>query len=111
MQALLDKLRMTPWLMAIVGVLVLIVLFGPPELGLGWKDMGVVTVKFCEISGALYLAYLADRTAFPYARPDKLVDLGDDGDWTQGEAIVFAAALMRRAILMVAVVIGFAIAI
>lgn len=46
--------------------------------------------------GGMYL----DRSAFPYGRPDRLVDPNEDGAWEIEEAVVFTGACIRRAIVM-----------
>lgn len=63
-------------------------------------DMIVLVHKAATIVlGAVGGMYL-DRSAFPYGRPDRLVDPNEDGAWEIEEAVVFTGACIRRAIVM-----------
>ncbi len=65
-------------------------------------NIPVLVWKGALISSAPVIGYWIDRVSFPYGRPDFLLDLYNDGDWQIGEAIVFGAAMFRRAMIMTA---------
>lgn len=51
-----------------------------------------------------------DRSAFPYGRPDRLVDPNEDGKWELEEAILFTGACLRRVGIMVGFMFSFGLA-
>ncbi|ECA8970980.1 hypothetical protein ETB55_11580 [Salmonella enterica subsp. enterica serovar Omuna] len=81
--------RLSGWLVASVVLFALIALISPQQLP-------VVIYKLSLISLAAVLGYWLDRSLFPYARPN----------WFQtdhNERMVFAAAMLRRAVIVAAV--------
>lgn len=98
--------RLFCWLIASILLLVVIALFYPQQLG-------VVVFKVLLVSVAGKAGYWLDRSLFPYARPDgylahKLENRYDrdpvahDADYlvVEGYHTVFAAAMIRRAIIV-----------
>jgi len=80
--------RAWPWLLVAVLTLVAMLLALPQQApGLVW-NVGKVTL-------GIWIGYWADRTLFPYARPDQ-----------PREGLSPNTAMLRRAILVAAVVIG-----
>lgn len=64
------------------------------------QQIGLLLLKTIYISIALALGYYADRTIFAAYRPFELL---------QKDPVVFAAAMIRRALVVSAVVLAFAI--
>ncbi|MDR2155919.1 MAG: putative holin [Burkholderiaceae bacterium] len=111
--ALLRLPRTTAWLVAAVVLLAVIALVSPVQLP-------VALYKAALIALAGVLGYWLDRGLFPYARPDGYLVREWRGTGTAPDGIVdcpvvlnyrwvFAAALLRRAIIVGAVVIGVAL--
>ena len=77
-----------------------IVFYSHPE------QVPVVLNKTASVLFPVWLGYWADRLTSPYARPDKLAcaPAMPDSD------IAFAAAMLRRAIIMGSVVVAYAMA-
>lgn len=65
-------------------------------------QLPVVAYKALLVTTGANVGYLVDRTLFPYGRPHTFAS--DD------QRYLFAFAMMRRAIIVAAVVIGFAVA-
>ena len=104
--------RNTLWLIAAAVLLVVIALVSPVQLP-------VVLYKAALIALAAVLGYWLDRALFPYARPDGYLvrdwrhgtdePVGDvDYPVVQGYIRVFTAAMIRRALVVGAVVLGVA---
>lgn len=105
--------RMAGWLLAAVLLVVAIALISPQQLP-------VALYKLSLISLAAFVGYWLDRSLFPYARPDSYLwrdwRLGTDEPEFEADYPVvaeyllpFCAALLRRAIIVGAVVIGVAL--
>jgi hypothetical protein len=103
--------RISLWISLAIVLLVWIALTNPVQIP-------VVGYKTALIALAAVLGFLIDRTFFPYARPDSYLLR----DWTFGSADIengvdypvapdhqwaFCAAMLRRAIVVGAVVLGF----
>lgn len=75
------------------------------------ENLPVVIYKLGLVTLAGYVGYWLDRHLFPYARPHEFLPdfVADDavGDRT---AVIAQAAMIRRAIIVAASVIGFALA-
>lgn len=106
--------RSTTWLLLAAVLLTCIALVAPAQLP-------VVLYKAALLALAGVLAYWLDRVLFPYARPDGYLvrdwrygtdePVGDvDYPVVSGYNIVFAAAMLRRAIVVGCVVLGMAAA-
>lgn len=104
--------RNSLWLIVAIILLAVIGLVSPAQLP-------VVLYKASLIAVAVVLGYWADRALFPYARPDGYLNRDwrhgtneplDDADFpvVQGYEREFVAALIRRALIVGAVIIGFA---
>lgn len=102
--------RNSLWLIAAVVLLALIALISPVQLP-------VVLYKVALIALFAVLGYWLDRTLFPYARPDSYLERDwrfgteepeGDADFrvVAGYERVFATALIRRAIVVGAVIVG-----
>ncbi|MCX7506631.1 putative holin [Delftia tsuruhatensis] len=104
--------RNSLWLLSAVLLLALIALISPQQLP-------VALYKASLISLAAVLGYWLDRALFPYARPDSYLVR----DWRLGSTEpegdvdhpvvpaytwVFSAAMLRRALVVAAVVLGVA---
>ena len=107
------KPRLSGWLLTAVLLLGTIGLVSPQQLS-------VVVYKLSLITLAAVLGYWLDRSLFPYARPDSYLerDWRHGTDEPEGDAdyrIVpgyvrpFCTAMLRRAIIVGAVVIGVAL--
>ena len=85
-----DKLRMAEWLLISVLLLLAIASIAPQQLGVSLYKLSLITTAAC-------VGYWIDRSLFPYARPDdvRLTDANER-----------AAAMLRRAIIVGAVVLG-----
>jgi len=105
--------RMAGWLLAALLLIIAIALISPQQLP-------VALYKLSLISLAAVVAYWLDRSLFPYARPDSYLER----DWRRGTdepeydadyrvaagyILPFAAAMLRRAIIVGAVVAGVAL--
>ena len=97
----LSSMRMV--LILIVSILLLLLdLYFSGRIVIGQPDpVHLIVRKLDAMSWGGWLGYWIDRGAYPYARPDIFLYGGRD--------TVFAAAQMRRAIIMAACIIGMAI--
>ena len=87
--------RMIIWL-AISIPLILIVAFISPQ------KIELLVNKTVMITFSAWLGYRIDRGLFPYARPDRLAEAPAMPD----SDLAFAAAMLRRAIIVAACVLG-----
>ena len=105
--------RMADWQLMAVLLLGAIALISP-------QQVPVALYKLSLISLAAVVGYWLDRSLFPYARPDSYLKLdwrcvdgrcSRDADFqvASGYQRVFALAMLRRAIIVAAVVIGVAL--
>lgn len=101
--------RMACWLLVSIMLLFLVALFAPHQLPLSLYKLSLIT-------SAAWVAYWIDRGLFPYARPDRFIawcaSAGAPGCGlaiTLEQSIAFAAAMLRRAILIAAAMIGVAL--
>ena len=105
--------RMTGWLLLAVCLVVVIALVSPQQLP-------VATYKLSLISLATVAGYWLDRSLFPYARPDSYLERDwrhgtDEADFdvdyriVPGHHWVFCAAMLRRAMVVGAVVLAVAL--
>lgn len=83
-----DKLRAAPWLVATLGLLGVIVVLYPEQIGL-------FVWALCKVTAAAYVGYWVDRTMFRYSRPHQLRD-----------SDAKRAAWFRRAIIVAACIVG-----
>ncbi|ATE60149.1 putative holin [Thauera sinica] len=98
--------RMSGWLYVSLLLAVAIVAIAPHQLP-------VTLYKLSLIATAGWLGYWLDRALFPYARPHDLIRWGESLDTpdvplmiSKQQAVAFAAAMLRRALIIAAVVIG-----
>nr|WP_113866874.1 putative holin [Brenneria salicis]NMN90193.1 putative holin [Brenneria salicis ATCC 15712 = DSM 30166]RBP62184.1 putative holin [Brenneria salicis ATCC 15712 = DSM 30166]RLM31214.1 hypothetical protein BHG07_06825 [Brenneria salicis ATCC 15712 = DSM 30166] len=108
--------RLRSWILLSILLLIVIALVSPAQLS-------VTVYKLSLVSVAVVLGYHLDRALFPYASPGSY--LIDDWKKTQGKPVpgvggrnepeypiatgyehVFAAVLLRRALIVLAVVLG-----
>ncbi len=105
--------RMSGWLLIAVMLIVVIALIAP-------KQVPIAIYKLSLISLAGVVGYYLDCSLFPYARPDSYLKLDwrcvggrctRDADYqvANGYQRVFALAMLRRAMIVAAVVIGVAV--
>jgi len=101
--------RLSLWLVISVLLLVVVALLYPQQLG-------VSLYKLSLVSMAGVIGYWLDRALFPYARPDGYLAHGpknrhnphpgdiEDADYriNAGYPVVFAAAMLRRALIVAA---------
>ncbi|VVG72122.1 putative holin [Pandoraea apista] len=96
--------RLTAWIFATAALLALIGLLSPQQLPVSLYKLSLVTM-------AAVVAYWLDRALFPYARPGSYLCSSDwhrdgptcdDADHAvvTGYEMVFAAAMLRRAIIV-----------
>lgn len=105
--------RSTLWLFVAAALLAIIALVSPAQLS-------VVLYKTALIALSAVLGYWLDRALFPYARPDGFLQR----DWRYGTdependvdfpvvmaySRIYGTAMLRRAIVIAAVVLGMAI--
>lgn len=95
--------RLVIWEWAIYAALLLVIIWA-----LAPQNLPVIIYKLALASIAGVVGHRLDRSLFPYGRPDQLVELGADGRWETGEAIVLASAMMRRAVIVAAVIVAVA---
>lgn len=81
--------RMSAWVYISIPLLIVVVLLSPQKVGLVIYKLNLVTI-------AAALGYWLDRGAFPYARPDQVAEA------------LMPAAMIRRAVIMAAVVLAMA---
>ncbi|EBW3177658.1 hypothetical protein DPD67_19150 [Salmonella enterica subsp. enterica serovar Javiana] len=100
--------RLWGWLLAAAVMFLVIALVSPQQLP-------VVIYKLSLISLAAVLGYWLDRSLFPKARPGQFLchipHLMEAGRWPveEGCHLVFAATLIRRAIIVAAVCLAVAV--
>ena len=82
--------RMSTWVWISIPLLIVVVLLSPQKVGLVIYKLNLVTI-------AAALGYWLDRGAFPYARPDQVAEA------------LMPAAMIRRAVIMAAVVLAMAL--
>lgn len=90
----MKNFRMLDWLVIAMLLAGIIYLIAPQQLP-------VTLYKLSLISIAAAVGYRIDRSMFPYARPD-IFEVG-------GRDTVFAAAQLRRAIVVAACIVGVAL--
>ncbi|AOJ84354.1 MULTISPECIES: putative holin [Burkholderia] len=105
--------RLTSWVIAAIALIAVIASISPQQLPVSLYKLSLVSL-------AAVVAYWLDRGLFPYARPDSYLQadwrhgasgesLGADYKIVAGYERVFAAAMLRRALIVVGVVIGVAL--
>lgn len=101
--------RMAGWLMVSIVLALVIVALAPQQLP-------VTLYKLSLITTAAWVAYWIDRGLFPYARPDRFIQWNASPGapavglaLSSSQVIAFAAAMLRRAILIAAAMIGVAL--
>lgn len=95
------KIRMS---VSLFCALVLIIVIG----AIAPHQLPVTAYKLSLISLAAVAGYYIDRECFPYARPDRLLALHIQ-EPAAGWAAIYAAAQIRRALVVAAVVIAVAL--
>jgi len=105
--------RLAMWLVLSFVLVAALVVLSPSKLPIG-------LYKLTLISLAAVVAYWLDRALFPYARPDSYLkrdwrhgtdEPEDQADYevVPGYELIFSYAMLRRALVVVAVVIGVAL--
>lgn len=108
--------RMFGWLLLAVALVVLIAIISPQQLPVALYKLGLITL-------AGVVGYWLDRALFPYSRPDFYllrinwkqrlkdegeVDFGADVPVDAAHQLIFAAAMIRRALIVGACILGVA---
>lgn len=101
--------RMAPWLAVSIVLALVVALIAPQQLPVSLYKLSLIT-------SAAWAGYWIDRGLFPYARPDRFIawcaSPGAPGCGlaiTLEQAIAFAAAMLRRAVLIASAMIGVAL--
>lgn len=101
--------RMTVWLVVSLLLAGLIYVLAPQELPVSLYKLSLITA-------AAWVGYWIDRELFPYGRPDRFTSFDDTEtggrlfhDMLLPEAIALAAAMLRRALVVAAAMIGVAL--
>ena len=101
--------RMAPWLAVSIVLALVVALIAPQQLPVSLYKLSLIT-------SAAWAGYWIDRGLFPYARPDRFIawcaSPGAPGCGlaiTREQAIAFAAAMLRRAVLIASAMIGVAL--
>lgn len=104
------RARMAGWLLVSLILTVAIAVTAPQQLPVSLYKLSLIT-------SAAWVAYWLDRSFFPYARPDafltKPLSIGGfshpGGDVDPKLQIVFGLAMLRRALIIAAAMIGVAL--
>jgi hypothetical protein len=110
------KIRLGYTLIVAIVLALLITVLAPQQIP-------ITAYKLLLITAAAFSGYYIDRALFPYSRPDGYLVLADedrhepvvgvihDADYrvNSGYELVFAAAMLRRAIVVAACVVGVAL--
>ncbi len=105
--------RNTVWLVVAIVLLAVIAVISPVQLP-------VVAYKASLIALAAVIGYWLDRALFPYARPDSFLErdwrygtdepqFGADYRVVDGYQLIYAVAMIRRAIVVGCVIVGVAL--
>ena len=105
--------RLFGWLFVALLLLIGIALLSPQQLPVTLYKISLITL-------AAGVGYWLDRALFPYARPDGYLNFrwknrGESGDYNadhpiaDGYSMVFALAMLRRALIVAAVVLAVAL--
>lgn len=95
--------RMLEWMVYAILLLAVVWLVAP-------SNLPVVLHKLSLTALAGVVGYRMDYSLFPYARPDKICRRIDaDKVWSDAEALVFASCMVRRAIIVAAIMIAVAL--
>lgn len=106
--------RLSSWIILALVLLVGLFFVSPQQVPVALYKLTLITI-------AAVLGYHLDRALFPYARPDIYLrndwrsdlqnapEYKDHYELVDGYALVFAMAMLRRAIIVAAVVIGVAL--
>lgn len=97
----MKNIRMLEWLAIAAALAWVIYLVAPHQLE-------VTAYKLSLITAAAVAGYWIDRSLFPYARPDRFLPPSVGVD-SYSIALAFAAAMLRRALVIAACVIGVAL--
>ncbi len=73
-------------------------------------DIVVLVHKAATVFLGAISGMWCDRSAFPYGRPDRLVDPDEDGEWSAAEAVLFSGACLRRVGVMIGFMLAFGLA-
>lgn len=106
----MNRLRMASWLLVSTALAVTLAVIAPHLLGVSLYKLSLITT-------AAWVAYWIDRSLFPYARPDEFLWRPFSSDAQHLNlvkpkptcSVVFAAAMLRRALIVSAAMIAIAI--
>ena len=98
--------RLTLWVFVTMALMICLALAAP-------EQMPVIAYKVALVTLGVVLAYWLDRALFPYARPHEYMPkpigpggCGPDPQAADRDTVAFAAACMRRALIVLACVLG-----
>jgi len=98
--------RLTLWVFVTMALMICLALAAP-------EQMPVIAYKVALVTLGVVLAYWLDRALFPYARPHEYMPkpigpggCGPDPQEADRYTVAFAAACMRRALIVLACVLG-----
>lgn len=97
--------RLTLWIVTSIVLMAFLGLIEPQQLT-------VLVYKLLLVSAAAVMGYWLDRSLFPYARPHVLVNLpapDDCCECARNMRLTAGLAMLRRALVILAVVIGVAL--
>lgn len=98
----MKKIRMLEWMVVTLLLTLIIYIMAPHQLTVSLYKLSLVTA-------AAVVAYWLDRSLFPYARPDQFGRWRDDLMVNSTQATVFAACMLRRAIIIASAMIAVAL--
>lgn len=98
--------RLTLWVFVTMALMICLALAAP-------EQMPVIAYKVALVTLGVVLAYWLDRALFPYARPHEYMPkplgpggCGPDPQEADRYTVAFAAACLRRALIVLACVLG-----
>ena len=98
--------RLTLWVFVTMALMICLALAAP-------EQMPVIAYKVALVTLGVVLAYWLDRALFPYARPHEYMPkplgpggCGPDPQEADRYTVAFAAACLRRALVVLACVLG-----
>ena len=95
----LDRLRAWPWLALATLTLLGVLILAPAQAG-------VLLWSLSKLTLAAWLGYWIDRSLFRNARPHQVLEAAMAPDATLPQVLIAAAVMLRRALLILAAILG-----
>jgi len=95
----LDRLRGWPWLALALLTLLGILLLAPTQAG-------VLLWSLSKLALAAWLGYWVDRSLFRNCRPHQVLTVAMGPDPTLAQVVMAAAVMLRRALVILAAILG-----